>query len=255
MYYLNKLVWLLLNPAFVGMVLLVIGIVFSRRRFGRWLLALPLVWFALWMMPLTSLILGAPLEAAYLKDGAVPSVESYTNADAIVVLGGGMAVHQDPDGTCHAEMNANSDRVWMGARLFRAEKAPKIVLTSCMVDQSTVPLLRDFGIDEECVEFHEEPRNTEEEARMLATNGVKRILLVTSAWHMRRAEMMFRRYAPELEVVPAPADWEYTLMKRRAEAEEGIACFGVLLPDTEAFWRNAIIFKEWIGYLGYRCFR
>lgn len=255
MYYLNKLVWLLLNPAAAGLVLLLAGLFFVRRRFGRALLVLACVWFVFWMSPLTSVLLGYPLERDYLVDGCVPSVESYTNADAIVVLGGGMGVHRDPDGAYHAEMNANSDRVWMGARLFAAEKAPKIVLTSSMVDKTTLPLLKDLGVDEECVEFHEEPRNTEEEARLLASDGVKRVLLVTSAWHMRRAEMMFRRYAPELEIVPAPADWEYTLIKRRADESEGFERLLALVPDTEAFWRNAIAFKEWVGYVGYRFFR
>lgn len=255
MYYLNKFVWFLFNPAFVGVALLLVGVLLSRWRLGRLLSLLALVWFVFWTLPLTSMLLGTPLERGYLVDGAIPSVESYTNADAIVVLGGGMAVHQDPDGTYHAEMNANSDRVWMGARLFRAEKAPKIVLTSSLVDRSTIPLLRDLGVDETCIEYHEEPRNTEEEARFLATNGVRRILLVTSAWHMRRAELMFRRYAPELEIVPAPADWEYTLIKRRDDGTEGSARLLAFVPDTEALWRNAVAFKEWVGYIGYRFFR
>lgn len=254
-YYLNKLVWLLLNPAFVGAALLLWGVLLSRWRIGRLLLVLDFVWFFVWTIPATSCFLGAPLESDYLVDGAIPSVESYTNADAIVVLGGGMTVHQDPNGEYHAEMNANSDRVWMGARLFLAEKAPKIVLTSSMVDRSTVPLLRDLGVDETCIEYHEEPRNTEEEARLLATGGVRRILLVTSAWHMRRAELMFRRYAPEIEIVPAPADWEYTVIDRRASEAKGHERLLAFVPDTEAFWRNAVAFKEWIGYFGYRFLR
>lgn len=255
MYYLNKVVWFLTNPAASGLLLLLVGLLFIRRKFGKALLVLGFLWLVVWMMPIMSIVLGVPLETGYLVNGKIPSVDSYPSADVIVVLGGGMGLHQDPDGEYHAEMNANADRVWMGAKLFRAEKAPKIVLSSKMVDRSTIPLLNDLGVDASCIEFHEEPRNTEEEARMLSTNGVKKVLLVTSAWHMRRAELMFRRYAPEIEVVPAPTDWEYTLIKRRAESEGGLGWFGAVLPDTEAFWRNVIAFKEWVGYYGYRLLR
>ena len=56
MYYLNKLVWLLLNPAAAGLVLLLAGLLFVRRRFGRALLVLACVWFVFWMSPLTSVL-------------------------------------------------------------------------------------------------------------------------------------------------------------------------------------------------------
>ena len=255
MYVMNKLVWALANPAGVGVLTLLAGFLLSRRNLGRLLVFLSLAWFVFWMLPATTDMIGAPLEEPYLVDGAIPSVESYTNADAVVVLGGGMSFYRDPKGVYTAEMNANADRVWMGAKLFKAEKAPKIVLTSKHVAESTVPLLKEMGVDESRIEIHEGPRNTEEEARLLATNGVKSVLLVTSAWHMRRSELMFRRYAPEITVIPAPADWEFTIRKRSWDDESGFGCLKRYQPEAESFWRNTVAFKEWFGYLGYRIFR
>lgn len=49
-------------------------------------------------------------------------------------------------------------------------------------------------------------RNTEEEARMIAAAGFKRIRLVTSAWHMPHARWLFERAG--LEVRAAPTDYE-----------------------------------------------
>ena len=255
MYLLNKLVWALANPAVVGVLTLLAGFLLSRRNLGRLLVFLSLAWFVFWMLPATTDMIGAPLEEPYLVDGAIPSVESYTNADAVVVLGGGMSFYRDPKGVYTAEMNANADRVWMGAKLLKAEKAPKIVLTSKHVAETTVPLLKEMGVDESRIEIHEGPRNTEEEARLLATNGVKSVLLVTSAWHMRRSELMFRRYAPEITVIPAPADWEFTIRKRSWDDESGFVCLKRYQPEAESFWRNTVAFKEWFGYLGYRIFR
>ena len=255
MYSLNKLVWALVNPAVIGVLMLFFGFLLSRRRLGKVLVFFSLVWFVFWMLPLTTDMIGAPLEEPYLVDGAIPSVESYTNADAIVILGGGMSFYKDPKGVYTAEMNANADRVWMGAKLFKAEKAPKIVLTSKYVAESTVPLLKEMDVDEACIEIHEGPRNTEEEARQLATNGVKSVLLVTSAWHMRRAELMFRRYAPEITVIPAPTDWEFSIRKRSWDDESGFGYLKRYQPEAESLWRNTVAFKEWLGYLGYRLFR
>ena len=255
MYSLNKFVWAMVNPAVIGVLMLLCGFLLSRRNIGRVMVFLSLAWFVFWMLPATTDMIGAPLEEPYLVEGAIPSVESYTNADAIVVLGGGMSFYRDPKGVYTAEMNANADRVWMGAKLFKAEKAPKIVLTSKHVAESTVPLLKEMGVDESCVEIHEGPRNTEEEARLLATNGVKSVLLVTSAWHMRRSELMFRRYAPEIMVVPAPTDWEFSIRRRSWDDENGFGSLKRYQPESEAFWRNTVAFKEWLGFLGYRVFR
>lgn len=255
MYALNKLVWALVNPAVIGVLMLFFGFLLSRRRLGKVLVFFSLVWFVFWTLPATTDTIGAPLEELYLVDGAIPSVESYTNADAIVILGGGMSFYKDPKGVYTAEMNANADRVWMGAKLFKAEKAPKIVLTSKYVAESTVPLLKEMDVDEACIEIHEGPRNTEEEARQLATNGVKSVLLVTSAWHMRRAELMFRRYAPEITVIPAPTDWEFSIRKRSWDDESGFGYLKRYQPEAESLWRNTVAFKEWLGYLGYRLFR
>jgi len=40
---------------------------------------------------------------------------------------------------------------------------------------------------------------------VLATKNTKnaKILLVTSAWHMRRSLLMFKKYVPKLDVIPA----------------------------------------------------
>lgn len=255
MYSLNKLVWALVNPAVIGVLMLFFGFLLSRRNIGRVLVFFSLVWFVFWTLPATTDMIGAPLEEPYLVDGAIPSVESYTNADAIVILGGGMSFYKDSKDVYTAEMNANADRVWMGAKLFKAEKAPKIVLTSKHVAESTVPLLKEMDVDESCIEIHEGPRNTEEEARLLATNGVKSVLLVTSAWHMRRSELMFRRYAQEITVIPAPTDWEFSIRKRSWDDESGFGYLKCYQPEAESFWRNTVAFKEWLGYFGYRVFR
>ena len=103
----------------------------------------------------------------------------------------------DTNHNSYAEMASGADRVWQAVRLFKAEKAPVIVSTGFYPQHTTLPLLKDFGLAEDCVSFLE-ARNTEEEAKGISKRGYKKVLLVTSAWHTKRARLMFKKYAPEI---------------------------------------------------------
>lgn len=188
-------------------------------------------------------VVGVPLEREFLVDGKVPAVEAFPEADAIVLLGGSMGV--DTNLNQYAEMAASADRVWQAARLYRAERAGKIIATGDYAKDSTLGLLLDFGVAKDDVSFLN-ARNTEDEAKGIAKNGVKKILLVTSAWHMKRARLMFEKYAPEIEVICAPADFENSMTAAR-----GIS----LVPDFNVFALNSVAFHEWVGIIGYTIFR
>ena len=74
-------------------------------------------------------------------------------------------------------------------------------------------------------------------------------MLVTSAWHMKRARLMFEKYAPGIEVVCAPADFENTF------TAEKTPLYKMLLPDPNVFYLNSTAFHEWVGIVGYTIFR
>ena len=257
MYWLNKIVWCLLNPTIVGFSCAIFGLVLLRRcRLGRWLLVSSVVFLWLWASPVLTRMLGLPLEREWLVNGKVPRVEQFSAADAIVLLGGGMGGATNVSD--YAEMTPSSDRVWQAARLYRAGKAPRIICTGKGNEATTKGLLMDFGVPTNAMAFADEARNTEEEARAIAQEvevgglGLRRnfrILLVTSAWHMRRAKMMFEKYARELDVVPAPADFEATV------AFSSGFSLKELIPNGLALISNECFFHEWLGYWAYKYFR
>jgi uncharacterized SAM-binding protein YcdF (DUF218 family) len=212
----------------------------------KWIGGLTVAWLWLWMTPIMTWVVGVPLEREFFVDGRVPTVETFPAADAIILLGGGMGA--DTNHNSYAEMSSGADRVWQAARLFKAEKAPVIVATGFYPQDTTLPLLRDFGLAEDCVSFLE-ARNTEEEAKGIAEKGYKKVLLVTSAWHMKRARLMFEKYAPGIEVVCAPADFEHTMMAENLFSPKAI------LPDVNAFYLNSTAFHEWVGIVGYKLLR
>lgn len=78
------------------------------------------------------------------------------------------------------------------------------------------------------------------------SNSLPRILLVTSSWHMRRSLLLFHKYAPEVDVVPAAIDYEATIHS------DSFSFFESLLPGAELLFRNTYMVKEIIGYWGYR---
>ena len=279
MYYLNKAVGFVISPIgiaiFGGLVALLCAMV-KRQRMAKWLGGLSVAWLWLWMTPAMTWIVGVPLEKEFLVDGKVPTVETFPEVDAIVLLGGSMGIETNL--SQYAEMWTSADRVWQAARLYRAEKATKIRATGNYAIDTTRPLLKEFGVGEEAVSFLD-ARTTEEEAKGLwemlvksvgveelgveefgepdsPTHPIKhsstarpKVLLVTSAWHMKRARLMFKKYAPDIGVVCAPADFENMFMAEKTPL------FKLLLPDPNVFMLNSVSFHEWVGIVGYKVFR
>lgn len=249
MYYINKIVGFLVSPiggAIVGGLLAVVCARLGRKRLAKWTGGLTVVWLWLWMTPIMTWVVGVPLEREFLVDGRVPMVETFPEADAIVLLGGSMGAETNL--SSYAEMWSGADRVWQAARLYKAGKAQKVIATGNGARDSTLPLLKDFGVPSECVLFHD-ARNTEDEAKNVNAMGYERILLVTSAWHMKRARLMFKKYAPEIEVACAPADFENSIVAARPFS------FSDFLPDPGVFMGNSVALHEWVGIVGYRLFR
>ena len=249
MYYLNKIVGFVISPigiAILGGLVALLCAKLKHQRQAKWLGWLTIAWLYLWMTPIMTWIVGVPLEREFLVDGRVPAVETFPDADAIVLLGGGMDA--DTTHNSYAEMLVGADRVWQAARLYKAGKAPKVIATGNGTIDTTLPLLKDFGLAEECVTFLD-AKNTEEEAKGIAKMGYKKILLVTSAWHTKRARLMFEKYAPKIEVVCAPADFEQTMM-----AENLFSCKAIL-PDVNILYLNSVALHEWVGIIGYKLFR
>lgn len=281
-YVINKLVGAALNPLSIGIGLMAVSVLLAALPNGvrRWNLkwwgmgigVFAVLWFWVWGTQAMMKMFALPLETEF----PVVKAEDAPVCDAIVVLGGGMGANSN--NYPYAEMWSGADRIWHAARLFKAGKAPVVIPTGMGEEASTVPLLLDLGVPREAIRVEPDARNTEENAkfveRMLRkrvegskfkiescrlnvegqsgkpTNQLTRpkVLLVTSAWHMRRSLLMYRKYAPELEVVPAATDYETLVNSTPFQ-------FADLLPSPDRFQRNCIAFKEYIGYWGYRLLR
>lgn len=264
MYYLNKIVGWIVSP--LGVLFIGFGIAWGLRLLSRRVetktkllrrvadVITVVVLVFMWIMScgITTRFIGASLEKDWAIDGKPHGdISGLPNADAIVVLGGGMGAHPK----CKTpEMFGAADRVWQGARLYNAGLAKVVSLSGPDVEVSTVSLVEDLGVPRDAMMYFSDARNTEEESKLIygrlsqMTSGNKpKILLVTSAWHMSRAKLLFERVG--FDVVPAPTDFEmsYTL--------ERPIRFDDFIPSCDALSRNSYCVKEWVGNIGYRLLR
>ena len=242
MYYINKIIGAFLNPLGIGLLLMLFAIVLARLKRCRLscvcgILSIAWLWF--WSTGFAGRMIGLSLE----RDFPPQLAEAMPQADAIVVLGGGVGLNTN---VCpYAKLFLSADRAWHGARLYKAGKAPKVFVT-CEADAL---FMVDLGVPRMSITVGNSARNTEEEAKLFASRGIMSILLVTSAWHMRRAKLMYERYATGVEVIPAATDYvNLTMFAKPLEFKD-------FVPDPVMIGQNAYMFKEWIAYWGYKWLR
>ncbi|NLG68753.1 MAG: YdcF family protein [Firmicutes bacterium] len=173
-----------------------------RRRPRRLLLAASgLAAVALVLLAVHPVLLAALGRWLVVADSPVP-------ADAIVVLGG------DWQG-----------RIQQGIRLYREGWAPLLLVTGGMAIAPgrvqaayLAEVARRAGVPSQAILTQRESRSTWEDAALTVglarERGWRRVLLVTSDWHSRRAAMVFRRgWGPagvEVRSVPS-AEWRFDL--------------------------------------------
>lgn len=249
----EKLLTQLIMPLNAGIALLVLAAILGllgRHRWSRRLLVLGVLWLWLWSMPVYSYWLRGGLEARH----PVHAIEELPQADAMVVLGGAMSGPQAPR-RMYPDLLEGADRVWHAARLYHAGKAPLVILSGGAMPwvpdpvpeaDSMAGFIMDLGVPAEALVLERQSLTTFENAvntrALLEARGIDRVLLVTSALHMRRAMGTFRDQG--IDVVPAVTDVEIDTVRH----------LNVLdwLPDYRALDGNSRAFKEYLGMIVYR---
>ena len=139
-------------------------------------------------------------------------------ADCIVVLSGGVLPRTPPRPT--VEVADAGDRLLYGAYLLRKGRAPQIICTGNVATGGIAPrpvaedmaeFLELLGIPKSSILTEIQSENTHEHAKylypILRERGFQRVLLVTSAMHMRRALGVFKKLCPGIVFIPAPTDF------------------------------------------------
>lgn len=249
-YIINKIVGGVICPLGLGLLFFLIGAVllyFKKRKWGAGVSIFAFLWFYFWSSAAGYFSIGLPLEKAYPPMKAA----DYPEADAIIVLGGGM--NACPWELPYPEMEMAADRVWHAARLYHAGKAPLIIPSGYGEENAAVPLLVAFRVPKSAIHVEGRSKNTEENAAFVKkliekkkgkTTG--KILLVTSAWHMRRSLLHFKMSGfDDMEVIPAACDYECTVQWGQGSRPSWY------FPTMGSLNLSSMMFKEHLGYCGY----
>ncbi|OOY11987.1 hypothetical protein BMG00_13020 [Thioclava marina] len=214
----SKLLTLLLRAETWAALLLaaaLIALVRGRLRAARGMLSVALAGLlALGIFPLGDLLI-APLERTY------PANPQLTHVDGIIILGGA----EDGAGTARhhqVQLNAAAERVTAGLALAHRFPDARILLSGGSGDlrdlaRESMPgaevmaaAFRETGIPQTRLLLESRSRNTSENARFSADLAQPKPgetwVLVTSAFHMRRAVASFERAGWD-DVIPYPVDY------------------------------------------------
>ena len=159
-------------------------------------------------------------------------------------------------------MSEEGDRVFYGAQLYREGKAPIVIASGGRIEwKGSGPpesgdiavILETLGVPKEAI--IEEPRslNTYENAlyvrQILQEKGIKRVLLVTSAMHMPRSLLIFKRQG--IEAIPAPTDFLVTEADINETSSTPQAILLNAVPDADNLYKTTRALKEYLGRVVY----
>ena len=241
MIYINKILPVIFSPLGLIIALLLFGIL--RKKILPSLLALLLL--TLFSLPFVSNQLIKSLERNY----SVISPNELDTADTVVVLSGMLQTIKQ-DSMIHYEFSGAVDRIFAGINLLKMGKAQKIILTRGKLPWNKgVPegdylaeFLQSQGIDPNRILLTEIVQNTNDEAKAISTMLPKtsEVILITSAFHMPRAEKVFQNQ--NLKIIPYAVDF------RSSAKDIDVLDF---LPQANAFKDSSFYFREIIGRLYY----
>ena len=242
MIYLHKILPLIFSPLMLIMVLIIFGAIINSKKISL----IGVIILIVCSLPIVSDKLVAYLESDY----QLSKPSNIEPADSIVVLSGMIKTINSKDGLDY-EFGEASDRIFAGIDLFKEEKAPKLILTRGKLPWSIgIPegeYLREIaitnGISENNILLTENVENTDQEAKAikkLLSEDQHKVLLVTSAFHMPRAQIVFE--AAGINVVHFPVDFQKGLSK---------ITFMSFIPSANALGGISFFVREMIGRVYY----
>jgi len=244
----TKALSLLVYPLSMSLLLCLLALVFFRLRWNRgshYTLLLATAWLYLCSTALFADFLMNSLERGYRPR----AISVIAPAEAIVLLGG--AMRGDTHMGTLPDLNEQADRLLYAVALYKAGKAPLLLLTGGAPEgvRPEAVQMRDLltimGVPADRMVLEVQSRDTHDNAvysaQILRERGIDRILLVTSAFHMRRAVALFE--AQGIEVVPAPTDYQQVV---------GADPLPGWLPLVSNLSRSTHALHEMVGYQVYR---
>jgi uncharacterized SAM-binding protein YcdF (DUF218 family) len=242
MIYLHKILPAFVLPIMLVIIVILIGLIKNKKK---------LIYIAIGVLyvistPIFSNNIFKLIEGSEYRK-PISAIES---ADAIVVLSGMLGINEVGDST-YVEWG-DPDRFFGGLALFKAGKANKLIFTGGKMPWNKAKktegeVLKEYaisnGIPSEKLFVTKDVENTADEAVAVKEliSPSKRIILVTSAFHMYRAKRLFEKEG--FEVIAYKVDYK--------AAENSTITVMDFLPSAENLAMTESGMREIIGRLFY----
>jgi uncharacterized SAM-binding protein YcdF (DUF218 family) len=179
------------------------------------------------------------------------TVPKNVQGDVIVVLGGGMRDEAEDLSGKGVPKGDSLERLVTAARLEKRLKIPVIVSGGAVFKDSRpeAPVMKrilvELGVPANRIMVEEKSRDTIENAKyskeICGRQGYKKIILLTSSYHLKRSEKAFRNNG--LPVTPYPAN-----IKAHGPVRYGFIGY---LPAASSLMDTSVYLKEYLGMLFY----
>lgn len=242
MIYLHKIL-----PVFVMPIMLIIYLlIFALWKKKRWPIYAAIACIYLFSTPVFVNAFFKWVEGTDLR----PLPKDVPNANAIVVLSG-MINNVKSTGGAYPEWG-DSDRFFGGIELYKVGKAPKLIFTGGKMPWDTTSLtegeiLKQYalaqGVSDSAILLSSDVQNTADEAKAIGDliGKDKKIILVTSAYHMQRSQRLFEKQG--FQVIPYKVDWKVDKLNSNTIMD--------FLPDADSFRLFNTGYREIVGRLIY----
>jgi uncharacterized SAM-binding protein YcdF (DUF218 family) len=242
----KKVLVALLTPPGIFVVALLVATALFKKRARWFFLILAALLYVASIEPAKDALL-LPLENAY----PLPSAEQLKQAEAYVVLGGGIVEHAPDPGGKGSLTSESLERTIGAYRLYRLSPKP-VILTGGKTYQRfseteiAADILLAFGVKREHVIFDPRGRDVDTQmnaqlVRRIATHlKMERIVLITSPFHMKRSVLLFRRSFKD--VIPFPAGYKTSRTTYRYKS---------FLPESYNMHTISLAVKEYLGIIYY----
>lgn len=195
------------------------------------------------------------LEWQHIPTGELPQVA------AIVVLGGAIKPKVPP--RPWVDLADRGDRILHGVQLYRQRKAPWLIFSGGRIDwkdnnesesKDMTAIALAMGVPQSAILEDPTSLNTYQNAvnvrKILDDKNIqRRVLLVTSAMHMPRSLLIFKRQG--IDAIAAPTDFLVTEDDFKPKDSWQAIVFN-LLPDIENLDKTTSAIKEYVGIAVYR---
>ncbi|MHB1177314.1 MAG: YdcF family protein [Daejeonella sp.] len=246
-FFLSKVLTFLISPTVIILLLLLTALILKNKPLisRRILIAA----FALLLLFSNPFVINQLLGGWELK---VSGLKPNNHYDAAIILSGFMTIDKQ---TKRMSFGEGVDRMTDGLALYRAGYTDKIIISggsgSIVNDLRESALAKEFlvrncGVPDSVIFIDTISRNTYENAvesgKIMKRHNIKTTLLITSAFHMRRAEACFNKLKLIIDIYPTD------LLSSKQEYYPS----DLIIPSTHNIEKWEILMHEIVGVLLYK---